>query len=169
MKGFCCGVEQTDFALNALDALLFIKIFIAQRWGFFRRHFPGEDKFAQHRAVVPGIGLAVDHFDAAAKTLFPQRRRTRSTCRTGTDNHERTCIVSRRDVRVGNRLLIHPNLIATQLQRITLEAVEGWRFTQSTVFSAKGCLVPRANQPPVAQRAVSQRRTGMRAFTLIRT
>ena len=137
--------------------------------GFFRRHFPGEDKFAQHRAVVTGVSFAVDHFDAPAKTLFPQRRRARSTCRTGTDNHERACIVSWRGVRIGDRLVIHPNLIAAHLQRVTLEAVESGRFTQRTVFSAKGCLVPRADQPPVTQRAVSQRRAGMRAFTLKRS
>ncbi|MOA30182.1 hypothetical protein D3C78_1512480 [compost metagenome] len=69
-------------------------------------------------------------------------------------------------MRVGQRLIIDPNLVATQFQRIALEAVERRGLAQCAVLRAKRSFMPRADQASVTQRTISQRRAGMWAFAL---
>ncbi|MNY16991.1 hypothetical protein D3C86_1502870 [compost metagenome] len=113
-QGFIHRIQTGHFTLYSLDSLLVVEAFIAQRWDFLRRHFTGDHEFAQHRAVVAGVGFAVDQQHAAAKAFFAQRRRSRRSRGTGTDDHERALIVSRRCAASRQGPVVDPNLVVAQ-------------------------------------------------------
>ncbi|MNP20227.1 hypothetical protein D3C76_1127910 [compost metagenome] len=50
-------------------------------------------------------------------------------------------------------LIVDPDFVPAHFKRVALEAVQGWRFTQSAVLDPKLSLVPWARQPPMAERA----------------
>ncbi|MNP40200.1 hypothetical protein D3C76_1338220 [compost metagenome] len=86
------GIEQTHLAVHTLQMALAQIIRLQQGWNFIRRHFAGNDEFAQRGSIVGGVALLIDPHQAAAKTVAEQGGNGRAAGSACTDDHEATRI-----------------------------------------------------------------------------